>query len=547
MEDLRPSAALWLKHAVDRVVALGSLVFLSPVLGAIAAWVYTESGSPVLLWQERAGRGGKPFRMLKFRTMVPDAIEAGRALGLADPFGVLPNDPRITRSGAFLRRTGLDELPQLWNVLRGEMSLVGPRPDLVEQAAHYTDEDSIRLAVRPGITGWAQIRGRDEIPWPVRFRQDAWYVRNWSLGLDARIMAKTLLQLGRGEPRPVEDHMNIRRLTGRANAIVEVPDEDWDATLAELGHADAYSLRGYVDAASAVSPGRPRLLRVGDTTFACIVSPIPGSDREDVSSPYGYGGPFGTDERFWPAYEDWCAQSGVVSSFVRFHPLAENHLRAPEGMTLERLADTVSWPLQRGGGLFESMHRHHRRVVKKARSLLDTAVIEAPGTLESFAALYDETMRRHDAGDSYLFPSEYWDRLGVGLKDRLVLFEARDADGVCAAILCLASTPWLHYHLGGSLERARSSGANHLLLLTAAEWARERGFSQFHLGGGVGGREDSLWEFKHRFAPGNPRELWIGKLVHDEQAYAELSQTSEVDGWFPAYRRARGARGLPIS
>jgi lipopolysaccharide/colanic/teichoic acid biosynthesis glycosyltransferase len=545
MEAVPPPAQLRIKHAADRILALGSLIVLSPLFGAIAAWILAESGSPVLLRQDRAGQGGKSFRMLKFRTMVPDAIEAGKALGLADPYGVLPNDPRITRSGAFLRRTGLDELPQLWNVLRGEMSLVGPRPDLVEQAAHYTEEDSVRLTMRPGITGWSQIRGRDEIPWPVRFRHDAWYVRNWSLGLDARILSRTVLQLGRPEPRPVEDDMNIKRLSGRASVEV-VSEEEWDSTLAELGHADAYSLRGYVEAACAVSPGRPRLLRVGDTTFACIVSAIPGSDLEDVSSPYGYGGPLGADERFWPAYEQWCGQSGVVSTFVRFHPLAENHLHPPPDMTLERLADTVSWPLQ-GSDLFESMHRHHRRVVKKARSRLDIGIVEAPPKLESFAALYEETMRRRNASDFHFFPAEYWERLRLGLGDRLVRFEAGDDDGVCAAILCLASAPWLHYHLGGSADRARSSGANHLLMLTAAEWGRERGFTQFHLGGGVSGREDSLWEFKHRFAPGNAREVWIGKLVHDEQAYAELSETTAVDGWFPAYRRAPRAGRLSVS
>jgi lipopolysaccharide/colanic/teichoic acid biosynthesis glycosyltransferase len=546
MEADRHPAQLWIKHAEDRIVALCLLIVLSPLFAAIAVWILAESGSPVLLWQERAGRGGKPFRMLKFRTMVPDAIEAGQALGLADPYGVLPDDPRITRSGAFLRRTGLDELPQLWNVLRGEMSLVGPRPDLVEQAAHYTDEDSIRLTMRPGITGWSQIRGRDEIPWPVRFLQDAWYVRNWSLALDARILAKTVLQLGRSEPRPVEDHMNIKRRSGRSGGVEVVPSDEWDATLTELGHADAYSLRGYLEAACAVSGGSPQLLRVGDTTFACIVSPIPGSDLTDVSSAYGYGGPLGADDGFWPAYEEWCLQSGVVSTFVRFHPLAENHRRAPQDMTLERLADTCSWPLQ-GGDLFESMHRHHRRVVRKARRRLDARVVESPSTLESFAALYEETMRRRNAGEFYFFPAEYWERLCAGLQDRLVVFEVLDNDAVYAAILCLGSAPWLHYHLGGSSDRARSDGANHLLMLTAAEWGRERGFTEFHLGGGVGGREDSLWEFKHRFAPGSAKELWIGKLVHDQRAYAELSDSSAVDGWFPAYRRARQAGGLSVS
>jgi lipopolysaccharide/colanic/teichoic acid biosynthesis glycosyltransferase len=200
------------KSVGDRVLAAVGLVVLSPVLAGIAAWIAKESGRPVLFRQPRAGKGGRPFSMLKFRTMVPDAIEVGRELGISDdPFGVVADDPRITRSGRFLRRTSLDELPQLVNVLRGQMSLVGPRPDLLEQVANYADGDSRRLAVKPGITGWAQIHGRDEIPWEERFELDAWYVDNWSLALDARILLATFTQLGRPDPEPVEDTLNIER------------------------------------------------------------------------------------------------------------------------------------------------------------------------------------------------------------------------------------------------------------------------------------------------------------------------------------------------
>jgi lipopolysaccharide/colanic/teichoic acid biosynthesis glycosyltransferase len=166
----------------------------------------------VIFRQQRAGRNAVPFSMLKFRTMVPNAVELGRELELSDdPFGLLPNDPRITRSGRFLRRTSLDELPQLWNVLRGQMSIVGPRPDLVEQVENYEPADRRRLAVKPGITGWAQVKGRDEIPWEERFRLDSWYVDNWSLRLDAKIVYLTFAQLGRAEPEPVEDTLNIER------------------------------------------------------------------------------------------------------------------------------------------------------------------------------------------------------------------------------------------------------------------------------------------------------------------------------------------------
>jgi lipopolysaccharide/colanic/teichoic acid biosynthesis glycosyltransferase len=204
------------KTVLDRLAAAIAVVVLSPLFAALALWVVLESGRPVIFRQLRAGKNGVPFSMLKFRTMVPGAVELGRDLALSDdPFGLVPNDPRITRSGRFLRRTSLDELPQLWNVLRGQMSLVGPRPDLLEQVANYEPGDRRRLAVTPGITGWAQVQGRDEIPWEERFRLDAWYVDNWSLALDARIVLRTLAQLGREEPEPLEDRLNIERARAR--------------------------------------------------------------------------------------------------------------------------------------------------------------------------------------------------------------------------------------------------------------------------------------------------------------------------------------------
>ena len=203
-----------LKRISDRVAAAILLVLFSPVLAAIALWILLDGGRPILLAQARAGKGGRPFRMLKFRTMVPNAIELAREL-TDDPFGVVPNDPRVTAPGRFLRRTSLDELPQLWNVLRGEMSLVGPRPDLVEQAANYTGHDRRRLAVEPGITGWSQVNGREEIAWPERIEQDLWYIEHWSLALDAKILLRTVRQLGRAEEQPVEDTMNIERARAR--------------------------------------------------------------------------------------------------------------------------------------------------------------------------------------------------------------------------------------------------------------------------------------------------------------------------------------------
>jgi lipopolysaccharide/colanic/teichoic acid biosynthesis glycosyltransferase len=206
------AAQLGVKWVVDRVVAAVALVLLAPVLLAIWAWVRRDAGKPVFFAQPRAGKDGVPFRLLKVRTMVPDAVAVGQELGLTeDPFGVVAGDPRITRSGRVLRRTGLDELPQLVNIIRGEMSLVGPRPDLVEQVANYSPADRRRLAVRPGLTGWSQTHGREEIGWPERIEQDVWYIEHWSLLLDLKIVFLTFAQVFRSEPEPVEDEMNIER------------------------------------------------------------------------------------------------------------------------------------------------------------------------------------------------------------------------------------------------------------------------------------------------------------------------------------------------
>jgi lipopolysaccharide/colanic/teichoic acid biosynthesis glycosyltransferase len=200
---------LW--DGLNRVVAVIALILLAPVILAVAAWIRIADGKGVLFAQDRAGRDGVPFRMLKFRSMVHDSVALSATLGLADPYGLVENDPRITRCGAFLRRTSLDELPQLINVVTGRMLLVGPRPDVLPQVAVYTAEDRRRLEVKPGITGWAQINGRDEIDWAQRFVLDRWYVDNWSPALDLRILWRTATTLHRDEAPVHVDELNIQR------------------------------------------------------------------------------------------------------------------------------------------------------------------------------------------------------------------------------------------------------------------------------------------------------------------------------------------------
>lgn len=182
-----------MKRAMDIVVAALALLFLSPVLLATAAAVAIDSGFPVLFRQARIGRGGGTFGMVKFRSMVKNAATIG-------PFNTSANDPRITRVGRFIRRTSLDELPQLLNVLRGDMSLVGPRPDMPVQRSLYSDADwQLRCSVRPGITGLAQALLRSEGTEDDRRELDLRYVREHDLWLDLKIIAWTLGRLtGKG-------------------------------------------------------------------------------------------------------------------------------------------------------------------------------------------------------------------------------------------------------------------------------------------------------------------------------------------------------------
>jgi lipopolysaccharide/colanic/teichoic acid biosynthesis glycosyltransferase len=181
-----------MNRALDVAGAAVGLTLASPVLGLAALAIKLEDGGPVLFRQARVGRGGAEFELLKLRTMVVGAEGLG-----AGP-AVNRGDPRITRVGRLARRLSLDELPQLWNVLRGDMSLIGPRPTLRYQVERYSDRQRRRLEVKPGITGWAQVHGRAALPWDERIELDVWYVEHRSPRLDLKILLRTPLALVSG-------------------------------------------------------------------------------------------------------------------------------------------------------------------------------------------------------------------------------------------------------------------------------------------------------------------------------------------------------------
>ncbi len=195
-----------LKRILDICLAAIVLVALSPLLGLVTIIIYLTMETPVLFRQIRPGQDAKPFALLKFRTMTTACDSQGR---------LLPDAERLTRFGTFLRQYSIDELPQLWNVLRGDLSMVGPRPLLMQYVNLYTPEQARRHEVMPGITGWAQINGRNALSWEEKFALDIWYVDNWSLKVDVLILLRTLIHVVKREGISNAGHATMPGFTGK--------------------------------------------------------------------------------------------------------------------------------------------------------------------------------------------------------------------------------------------------------------------------------------------------------------------------------------------
>ena len=194
-----------LKRLLDIVIASSALVLLSPIYALVAYKVKKNLGSPVLFRQVRPGLHGKPFEMIKFRSMKDALDTAGNPL---------PDSERLTPFGKMLRATSLDEMPELWNVIKGDMSIVGPRPLLMEYLPLYNSEQAKRHEVRPGITGYAQVNGRNAISWEKKFELDTWYVENQSLWLDFKIMLKTVKKVLAKDDISAEGEVTMHKFTG---------------------------------------------------------------------------------------------------------------------------------------------------------------------------------------------------------------------------------------------------------------------------------------------------------------------------------------------
>ncbi|OWY66126.1 UDP-galactose phosphate transferase [cyanobacterium TDX16] len=198
------------KLLLDRFVAAIALIILSPIVICVAIAIHFRMGSPVIFTQPRPGKEGKIFNFYKFRTMTDEQDAQGN---------LLPDEQRLTTFGQFLRQTSLDELPQLWNVLKGDMSFIGPRPLLVKYLDRYTTEQARRHEVKPGITGLAQINGRNAITWEEKFVLDVWYVDNWSLWLDLKILFLTVFKVLQQEGINQEGYTTSEEFKGQGNKL----------------------------------------------------------------------------------------------------------------------------------------------------------------------------------------------------------------------------------------------------------------------------------------------------------------------------------------
>ncbi len=194
-----------LKRTIDTVVSGSLLIITLPILMVASSAILNKMGNPVLFKQTRPGKDEKPFEILKFRTMTDERDGYGN---------LLPDKERMTKTGDFIRKTSIDELPQLINVLKGDLSLVGPRPLLMEYLPLYTEEQRKRHLVKPGITGWAQINGRNAISWEDKFKLDVWYVENQSFTLDMYILYKTFYNVIKRKDISASDHVTIERFKG---------------------------------------------------------------------------------------------------------------------------------------------------------------------------------------------------------------------------------------------------------------------------------------------------------------------------------------------
>jgi lipopolysaccharide/colanic/teichoic acid biosynthesis glycosyltransferase len=555
------------KRAMDVTMAAGALAALGPVMAVIAVAIRTTMGPPVLFRQSRPGLLAEPFEIVKFRSMRTAAGPDGRPL---------PVNQRLTKLGAFLRRTSLDELPELWNVLKGEMSLVGPRPLLMEYLPRYAPEQARRHDVKPGLTGLAQVSGRHLLEWDDRFRLDLRYIESWSLALDLSILRSTILQVATGRGLPPSTAADrefigsnptaappVRSRDRLRTAFLAPGDPSWEERLLGIRH-DVYHLPEYARFASRWHEAGEPVAFVAEEPgcrffVPLILRPIPfagGSGLLDAVSPRGYPGPLlsvdpardprGFAQRATHAFVEKLRERGVVSAFLRLHPLL-----MPPGDPLSDVGTVVTHGQSVSVDLsltpeelWLQTRQNHRRDIRRTSSAGYTVRIDEDWEwADAFGEAYRQSMDRLGADPFWRLTPAYFTDLRAALGSRLHLCVAEIDGELAAGALFTEVDGLVEYHLAGTADAHVAASPSKLIIDFGRTWARARGDRLLHLAGSLR-PDDTLIRFKLGFSPlRHAAASW--RIVADPEAYRSLSG-SDADApvssqgeasFFPAYRR----------
>lgn len=546
------------KRFLDIVLSLTGLIVLSPVILVLMILVRCKLGSPIIFKQERPGYKEKIFTLRKFRTMTDERDENGE---------LLPDNVRLTKFGSFLRKTSLDELPELFNILKGDMSLIGPRPLLVSYLPYYTKREQLRHTVRPGLTGLAQVSGRNYIEWDKRLEKDVEYVENLSFLMDLKVLFKTIKIVFEKEDVAVDTDVvegNLAIIRGekmKSNgfSVYTLKESDkWHEKLKLFPKADVYYYPEYADAFCVNGDGEPNCLCYEKDGF-CALSvvmkrPVPNPKNDasltgyyDYVTPYGYGGVLMNDSgnteakrRFFEDYKTFCEKENIVAEFVRFHPVINNAHAVDDLYQVIDLGHTVCMDTESEEIIWQNITSKNRNMIRKAeKNGVEIRTGNSKELYVKFEEIYNETMRKVEADDYYFFKEDFYDSIRERLKDNAMLFYAVKEEEIIAMSIILFTEDAMHYHLSASKREYQTYAPTNLILYKAACWGAQNSMKTFHLGGGLGSREDHLYHFKKEFNRGEDTQFSIGKKVWIPEIYEKLCEQTGADpdaSFFPRYR-----------
>lgn len=316
----------------------------------------------------------------------------------------------------------------------------------------------------------------------------------------------------------------------------------------EIATPDIYFTKEYHATSALADPDFSRSVLLEWTDDAgCVYLPlmlrkIRGEEYFDATSAYGYGGPWYTGQpdllAFRVFFDDWARDNDVVASFLRFHPLLNNAQSFLETFPIKHIGQTAVWNLDGADDLVQGMAKNHRKSWRRAvRAGVEARVTENPHDVDGFRNLYELSMGRLSADSSYWLSGQYWASLRDRLGKNSLLVEAIYQERVVAAVWCLVSEDYLHFHLSGTTDEGRELGGAFISRVAAAQWARDSGKSQAHFGGGVGGAGSSLLDWKRRFdESAELLDFSVANVIHDKEAFATLAKGYPQSGYFPPWR-----------